>query len=442
MIITVPGLTGKRIAEMPGAVATGGNENTHRAGGGGGGGGTVKTDQSSEGGRVSPNGHVNTLAPAASIGGGGQLQQQQQQQPPVAKPGSSVVSAPPSSPPPSHSLPPPTNSSPRPRILRKRGPDGNWKIEGPPNVSGSPLMNKLPLSGLRQKSGDGVAPLSPGGDHTPNHLGGGATDFTASPRKKPRKQNVVGTDDQYASNVPDGLLLEGGGGGQEPSWGAMAEDKSFPAPPSTLPPPSLNSVTTRSSKIKSDSPAKQEDGAKEVEIYYLSQLRRCPYPINGVYKLHHRVAHNHFRRHADIKHREDERTSAFDIANNRSSWERMSGWKIHSFQPQMDDVSQKESACLATMQRLQESLESLSAHSSSSSSSCEQLQPLLGEFRELTQGNIDRSTRVISEIEGTRTAMLKVLNHKQQTSDILKKYSATKSCPSVLSSLIAHNTHS
>ena len=75
----------------------------------------------------------------------------------------------------------------------------------------------------------------------------------------------VGTDDQYASNVPDGLLLEGGGGGgggggQEPSWGAMAEDKSFPAPPSTLPPPSLNSVTTRSSKIKSDSPAKQEDG--------------------------------------------------------------------------------------------------------------------------------------------------------------------------------------
>ena len=83
-------------------------------------------------------------------------------------------------------------------------------------------------------------------------------------------------------------------------------------------------------------------GAKEVEIYYLSQLRRCPYPINGVYKLHHRVAHNHFRRHADIKHREDERTSAFDIANNRSSWERMSGWKIHSFQPQMDDVVRRE----------------------------------------------------------------------------------------------------
>ena len=36
---------------------------------------------------------------------------------------------------------------------------------------------------------------------------------------------------------------------------------------------------------------------------YLSQLKRCPYPINGVYKVHHRAARNHFRRHADIKHR-------------------------------------------------------------------------------------------------------------------------------------------
>ena len=56
--------------------------------------------------------------------------------------------------------------------------------------------------------------------------------------------------------------------------------------------------------------------------------------------------------------------------------------------PFLSFQSQKESACLATMQRLQESLESLSAHSSSSSSSCEQLQPLLGEFRELTQVSV------------------------------------------------------
>ena len=42
---------------------------------------------------------------------------------------------------------------------------------------------------------------------------------------------------------------------------------------------------------------------KEVEMRYLSQLKKCPYPINGVYKVHHRAARNHFRRHADIKHR-------------------------------------------------------------------------------------------------------------------------------------------
>ena len=42
---------------------------------------------------------------------------------------------------------------------------------------------------------------------------------------------------------------------------------------------------------------------KKVEIRYLSQLRRSPYPINGVYRIYHRAAHNHFKRHADIKHR-------------------------------------------------------------------------------------------------------------------------------------------
>ncbi len=43
--------------------------------------------------------------------------------------------------------------------------------------------------------------------------------------------------------------------------------------------------------------------AKKLEICYLSQLRKSPYVINGVYKLHHHTAHNHFRRYADIKQR-------------------------------------------------------------------------------------------------------------------------------------------
>ena len=53
-------------------------------------------------------------------------------------------------------------------------------------------------------------------------------------------------------------------------------------------------------------------GPKEVEFRYLSQLRQSPWPINGVYKIHHRAAHNHFKRHADIKHRGELHPSSHD----------------------------------------------------------------------------------------------------------------------------------
>lgn len=41
---------------------------------------------------------------------------------------------------------------------------------------------------------------------------------------------------------------------------------------------------------------------KDVEILYLAQLRRSQYPMVQLCKKTHRTAHNHFRRHADIKH--------------------------------------------------------------------------------------------------------------------------------------------
>ena len=43
-------------------------------------------------------------------------------------------------------------------------------------------------------------------------------------------------------------------------------------------------------------------GEKVAEVQYLSQLKQPQWPINGLYRMHHRAAHNHFKRHADIKH--------------------------------------------------------------------------------------------------------------------------------------------
>ena len=42
---------------------------------------------------------------------------------------------------------------------------------------------------------------------------------------------------------------------------------------------------------------------KQLEIMYLSQLRKYPIPIIQLCKRTRRTPYNHFRRHADIKHK-------------------------------------------------------------------------------------------------------------------------------------------
>ena len=94
----------------------------------------------------------------------------------------------------------------------------------------------------------------------------------------------VANDDQYATNVPDTCAEEG------VNTNACTEvNKSL--------------QTSGGVSGESDGMWDQSGGMKEVEVCYLAQLRRSPYPINGIYKLSHRAAHNHFRKYSDIKHR-------------------------------------------------------------------------------------------------------------------------------------------
>ena len=91
----------------------------------------------------------------------------------------------------------------------------------------------------------------------------------------------VANDDQYASNVPDThhQLTQQLTGAEAVSQESKPTS-SRGSCDRTTPPPSSKEV---------------------VEIRYLSQLRKSPFPINGVYKLRHHTAHNHFRRYADVK---------------------------------------------------------------------------------------------------------------------------------------------
>lgn len=107
--------------------------------------------------------------------------------------------------------------------------------------------------------------------------------------------NSVANDDQFASNVPD-------------TTHPYMENMEGVAPGEGVALEGVTQTTSTEDHTDSSRSGYHENISSpavtmEVGIRYLSQLRRSPFPINGIYALHHHSATNHFRRYADIKHR-------------------------------------------------------------------------------------------------------------------------------------------
>eukprot|EP00731_Ephydatia_muelleri_P030247 Em0021g770a len=314
----------------------------------------------------------------------------------------------------------PGSASPRPRILRKRALDGDikmmeWQIT---STTSANFINNLPTRPIAPghvtpvdppvSGGVGVScPLSPVDHLSNNHLAikqETSVESLTSPRKKPRKQNVIPSDDHYATNVPNN------------------EDSTFVAPP----PVEAYSGGPREEvgeKIK----AKREDllcteqVPKSIEPRCWKHLHRSPFPINGVYQVYHRAARNHFRRHADIKHREEDHVSIQDVANDQSSYPRARGWKLKHFSTQLLEMVDVEHGILTRMEKLLDTVCSLSP-----CASFEFDGNSLNVCKELVQGNVDRSKRVISDLQDTQKGMSSVLEHRHHVLDLLNQYSTER----------------
>jgi hypothetical protein len=244
-------------------------------------------------------------------------------------------------------------------------------------------------------------------------------DIIPSPRKKRRKQDVIATDDQYASNVPNNIRPDV----------AMAMESDLASPRQQV------SMATRTRGRRDDSSSPREDstgpssvvatplegGGEKAEVHYLSQLRQPQWPINGLYRTHHRAAHNHFRRHADIKHIEIETVTATGIANDKTAATRASGWKIYCLDPQLEEMLQVERDVLDVVKKVKRSLSNLSQ-----CATCPVPSDALDSLGEIIEGNVARSNRIISHLETTRNKMVKLLDHKPTVLDLLSKYSTNK----------------
>ncbi|RDD36643.1 Histone deacetylase complex subunit SAP130-A [Trichoplax sp. H2] len=300
-----------------------------------------------------------------------------------------------------------TNSSvcpSRPSILRKRCSDGSRKTTPTKELSAvissnsdAPTSNTLPS----RATACAVNPASvivSSEKSAKSNVSEVAEVQTITPRKKPRKQAVVPTEDKYASNLPSDSSDS-----SETDIGEEITD--------------LNDDTSVAAAIvQTETPQIQKSDKPRLEYEQLVMLRnKKRTPILNSFKCNSKAAHNHFQRYSDVKRRDEKHTNLSEICSQRDILRRLHGWKVLYLTAQLEDMAKVEQSIHSKIYRLQECL---STYRHGRNSKGEDFSMMY----ELLQGNIQRCRLVIEQVEEVKTSMLKILEHKNLGVELLKKY--------------------
>lgn len=194
----------------------------------------------------------------------------------------------------------------------------------------------------------------------------------ASPRKKPRKQNVVATEDKYGSNV-----------NMEPD-----------------------------SPTDEDKNPKPEEADEDLKFILMKRPRIS---IVANYKINTKAAHNHFQRYSDVKAKEERKPSIQEIASQKGIVQRANGWRIQHIAGQIDELISAEQDVLKKMGEFRERIPKAKPGQKT------KFQDELVMLNELLQGNIQRSQLVVEQLGDSRKSMVKVLEHRQRVMEIIQK---------------------
>ncbi|XP_015749091.1 PREDICTED: histone deacetylase complex subunit SAP130-like [Acropora digitifera] len=186
-----------------------------------------------------------------------------------------------------------------------------------------------------------------------------ANSDAASPRKKPRKQNVVATEDKYGSNV-----------NMEPD-----------------------------SPVSEEKTVKTEEADEDLKFILMKRPRIS---IVANYKINTKAAHNHFQRYSDVKAKEERKPSIQEIASQKGVVQRANGWRIQHIAGQIDELITAEQEVLKKMGEFREKIPKVKPGQKT------KFQDDLVMLNELLQGNIQRSQLVVEQLGDSRKSMVKV----------------------------------
>lgn len=250
-----------------------------------------------------------------------------------------------------------------------------------------------------------------------------------SPRKKPRKQQLMGNELQEARSSEDDLEhpptkknkrdltedsndLEGsedeGGGWSEPGGassggscgGGGGGGGGTGGPNSATGNNPNNSVNT--TVILTNRPT----------MSLLSSFRQTWKP-----------RHNHFVRHTDVKPKDEKRMTVNEIANQKLAMQRVNGWKIVHLSGQVDDLVELETEVVDRLHLLLSSLEKRTHPRKP----YKDFDKDVNRLSELVKANIQRSKIIKDQMVEARSQMHKLFDHKGKIVDIMNKYSSKRS---------------
>ncbi|XP_041125887.1 histone deacetylase complex subunit SAP130-like isoform X5 [Polyodon spathula] len=207
----------------------------------------------------------------------------------------------------------------------------------------------------------------------------------ASPRKKPRKQQHVITEESE--------MMETNSTDEEKSSARPLAGK---AEKRKLPP---------------------KEYIDEEGVRYVPVRPRPPVTLLRHYRNPWKAAYHHFQRYSDIRVKEEKKGTMQEIANQKGVVCRVQGWKIHLCAAQLLQLTNLEHDVYSRLSTLQEGLIPKKKAGADDD---------LHRINELIQGNMQRCKLVMDQITEAREAMMKVLDHKDRVMKLLNKNGGSK----------------
>ncbi|XP_046457106.1 histone deacetylase complex subunit SAP130-like isoform X1 [Daphnia pulex] len=206
-----------------------------------------------------------------------------------------------------------------------------------------------------------------------SHVHSATTEVQMSPRKKPRKQQLLGQELQEVRSSDDEMHA------------------------------GLNIKELKIETSVKPEPKEAAAVVKRPRISLISSYRQTWKPRN-----------HHFTRYSDVKLKDERRPTVTDLANQKQIMQKVHGWKVFHLTAQIEEMAHSESQVHERLSMVLDVMEKLGAGKGGDRD--------LMRVNELIKGNLQRSKVIQDGLEDSKNQVQKIFDHKPRAEEIIQRY--------------------